>query len=124
MGVDEVENLVQGLEVFEGIVGKDKEGPFYFDFDCGVVKHVDLDASGEEDIFTIGRKGKLVTMKDVIETLRQVCNDDNLEEWRWSGRSFYFQGYQDYQNELGLLEMLRQLVQRGALNMYSIHILT
>jgi len=27
------------------------------------------------------------------------------------------------QNELGLLEMLRQLVQRGALNMYSIHIL-
>ena len=62
-------------------------------FGCGVVKHVDFDASGEEDIFTIGKKGKLVTMKDVIETLRQVCNDDNLEEWRWSGRSFYFQGY-------------------------------
>lgn len=77
------------LGVFEGMIGK--EGPFYFD--CGIVKHANYGSSGEEDIFTIGGKGKLVTMTDIIETLRRVCNDDNLEEWRWCDRSFFHEGY-------------------------------
>ena len=83
MGVSEIECLVKVLEFFEGMVGK--EGPFFFD--CNVVRL----ASG--DVFTIGEKGKLVTMSDIIETLRRARDDKTVAECHWSGGSFYHEGY-------------------------------
>lgn len=83
----EVGHLIEALQLFEGMVGK--EGPCYFD--CGVVNH--CFASDEADIFPIGRKGKLVTMSDIMETLRQVRDDETISEWYYSGRSFFHEGY-------------------------------
>ena len=84
MVVLEVRNLVKALEFFEGIVGK--EGPFFFD--CSVVRHA-WGACREQDFFTIGEKGKLVTMSDIIETLRRARDDETLECY-WSG---FHEGY-------------------------------
>lgn len=89
MGVDEVYFLVKALKLFEGMVGK--EGPFFFD--CQVVLHAWGDSPGEKDVFTIGEKGKLVTMTDIIETLDRVSNDETLGEWRYCGRSYFHEGY-------------------------------
>ena len=88
MGVPEVGHLVEALELFEGIVGK--EGPFFFD--CWVVKHAS-GASPEQDVSTIGEKGKLVTMSDIMEVLRRVRDNETLEEEYFSGRSFYHEGF-------------------------------
>ena len=78
MGASEIKRLVKVLEFFEGMVGK--EGPFFFD--CGV-------ARTKQDVFTIGEKGKLVTMSDIIETLRRARDDETLECY-WSG---FHEGY-------------------------------
>jgi hypothetical protein len=88
MVVLEVRNLVEALEFFEGIVGK--EGPFFFD--CSVVRHA-WGACREQDFFTIGEKGKLVTMSDIMETLRRARDDETLEEYRWSDRGFFHEGF-------------------------------
>ena len=82
MGASEIKRLVKVLEFFEGMVGK--EGPFFFD--CGV-------ARTKQDVFTIGEKGKLVTMSDIMETLRRVRDDKTLGECYWCGRSYYHEGY-------------------------------
>ena len=89
MGVPEVGSLMKALKLFEGMIGK--EGPFFFD--CGVIRHAWGD-SPERDVFTIGVNGKLVTMADIIETLRRVSNNDEVEEWYNCGRSYYHGGYQ------------------------------
>lgn len=81
MGVPEVGHLMEALEFFEGIVGK--EGPFFFD--CGVVAHAST--------FTIGVNGKLVTMSDIMETLRRVRDNETLEKYRFSGRGFFHEGF-------------------------------
>jgi hypothetical protein len=88
MGVPEVGSLVKALEFFGGMVGK--EGPFFFD--CGVVAHAWGDRP-EQDVFTIGEKGHLVTMSDIIETLRRVRDNQTLEEWYDCGRSYYHEGF-------------------------------
>lgn len=94
--VYEVKHLIQSLELFQNMVGK--EGPCYFD--CGVVAHnffvdhQELNDAGVTDIFVIGKKGEAVTMRDILDTLRRVCSDERLSEVQYSGgRSYFHEGY-------------------------------
>ena len=92
----EVDHLLQALEFFHSIVGK--EGPFYFD--CQIIAHnygiplTKLGMPGAHDRFRIGQKGEAVTMEDVLISIRRLCKDKRLDKIRWDyGRSYYHEGY-------------------------------
>ncbi|KAL7539698.1 hypothetical protein ACHAXR_009506 [Thalassiosira sp. AJA248-18] len=97
--VYEVKHLLECLELFQDMVGK--EGPCYFD--CGVIAHNhflgkelwdELNEAGVTDKFPIGKKGQAVTMGDILDTLQQVCSNERLDKVQYSGgRSYFHEGY-------------------------------